>query len=76
MIEPGEQVAVDEELLAEQSDQIGQGPAIRSPQLKIAEEQHGDQGGPDLDLQGIGAGADEAFDPQVLFQGAICQRSR
>jgi hypothetical protein len=36
--------------------------------LQIFEQEQGDQGGPDLNLQGVGAGADEALDAQVLLQ--------
>src|SRR6267143_1222640 len=49
---------------------MGQGPAIGGSQLQVLEQQESDQGGPDLDLQGVGAGADEALQAQVLFQGA------
>jgi len=37
-------------------------------QLQILEQQQGDQGGPDLDLQGVGAGAHEGSDAQVLLE--------
>lgn len=38
------------------------------PQLQVLKQQQGDQGGPDLNLQGVGAGPDEGPDAQVLLQ--------
>jgi len=70
LIEPGKQVAVDKQLLPQQGDQIGQGPAKGSSQLQVVEQEQGDQGSPDLNPQGIGAGTHKSFDPQVLFEGA------
>src|SRR5208282_3336768 len=58
LIDPGEQIAVDEQLLAQQSGEIGQAPAEAGTQLQVLEQEQCDQGGPDLNLQGIGAGAD------------------
>ena len=54
-IDPGEQVAVDEQLLAHQGGEIGRTPAKASAQLQVLEHEPGDQGGPDLSLQGVGA---------------------
>lgn len=68
LIDPLEQITIDEQLLAQQSREIGQAPAEASPQLQILEQEQSDQGGPDLNLQGVGAGADESFDAQVLLQ--------
>src|SRR5439155_2015075 len=53
-----------------EGDEIGQGPAIGGSQLQVLEQQESDQGGPDLDLQGVGAGPHETLHAQVLFQGA------
>jgi len=55
-------------LLAQQSREIGQAPAEASPKLQILEQEQSDQRGPDLNLRGLGAGADESFGAQVLLQ--------
>ena len=36
--------------------------------MQVLEHEQGDQGGPELNLQGVGAGADEGLDAQVLLQ--------
>jgi len=64
-IDPGEQVAIDEPLLAQQSGEIGPTPAKASAQLQVLEQEQRDQSGPDLNLQGVGAGAHEDLDAQV-----------
>src|ERR1039457_4026268 len=38
-------------------------------QLQEAQQQHGDQRRPNLDLDGVGRGTDEGLDLQILFQG-------
>lgn len=70
MINPRPQVAVSEQIHTKQSNQIRQVPAETGAELKKLQDQHRDQGGPDLDLQGIGAGAHEGFNLEVLFQGS------
>ena len=56
MIDPGEQITVDEQLLAQQGGEIGQAPAEAGAQLQILEQEQGDERGPDLNVQGVGAG--------------------
>ncbi len=68
-IQPGPQVAVDEQLMADEGGKIGQGPAEAGSQFQIFQEQDGDQGRPDLSLHSVGAGSQEGLDLQVLFQG-------
>jgi len=63
-MEPLEQVAVDEQLLAQQGGQIRQAPAEAGAPLQVFEHEQSNQRGPDLDLQGVGTGADEGFDAQ------------
>src|SRR5512142_3190227 len=67
-MQPLPQFAIDEQLLAQQGGQIGQAPAEAGPQLQVLEQQQSDEGGPDLNLQGVGAGADEGLDAQVLLE--------
>jgi hypothetical protein len=78
LIDPGEQIAVDEQLLAKQGDEIGQAPAEAGAQLQILEQEQGNERGPDLNLQSVGAGADEGLDAKILLQAlknsSICQR--
>ena len=68
LIDPVPQLAIDKQLLAQQSGEIGQAPAKASLQLQVLEKEQSDQGGPDLNLQGVGAGADESLDAQVLLE--------
>jgi hypothetical protein len=67
MIDPGPQLAIDEQLLTQQGDQIGQAPPEAGAELEIFEQKQGDERGPYLNLQG--AGADKGFNAQVLFEG-------
>ncbi len=50
LVDPGEQVAIDEQLLAQQRRQVRQAPAEAGTQLQILEQEQGDQGGPNLYL--------------------------
>jgi hypothetical protein len=68
LIDPGEQIAVDEQLLAQQGGEIGQAPAEAGAQLQVLEQEQCDERGPDLNLQSVGAGADEGFDAEVLLE--------
>ena len=49
-------------------------------QLQVLEQKQGNQRGPDLNLQSVGAGADEGLDAKILLQrfenSSICQRWR
>ena len=69
MVDPVKQIPVDEQLLAQQCGEIGQAPAEAGAQLQVFEQEQSDQSGPDLNLQGVGAGADEGLDLQVLLEG-------
>ncbi len=68
LVQPSPQVPVREEVHAQQRHQIGQAPAEAGDELQIAQEQHGDQRRPDLDLHRVGRGADEGFDLEVLLE--------
>jgi hypothetical protein len=57
-----------EEMHPQQRHQVRQRPGEARVQLQLLEEQHRDQRGPDLHLEGIGAGPHEGLDLQVLFQ--------
>ncbi len=58
-----------EEVHPQQGHQISQTPAEAGGQLQIAQEEHGNQRGPDLGLHGMSRGPDKGLDLQVLFQG-------
>src|SRR5579863_5422500 len=51
IVEPGEQIPINEELLAKQRAQIGQRPPEGGAELKIFQQQHGYECCPNLRLQ-------------------------
>src|SRR6266511_55927 len=69
VIEPGPEVPIREQVEAQQGDQIRERPAELGLELEIAEDEHRDQGRPDLDAESVGGGSDEGLDPQVLLEG-------
>jgi hypothetical protein len=64
LINPTPQVAVDEQLIAQQSHQIGEAPVPGAAQLQVAQYNHGDQRRPDLHPHGVLAGPDKGLDAQ------------
>jgi hypothetical protein len=68
LIDPAPQLAVDEQLLAQQDGRIGQAPGEAGAELEIFEQERRNERGPDLNLEGVGAGADEGFDAPVLLE--------
>lgn len=68
-IDPGPQLAIDEQLLPQQGDQIGQAPAEAGAELEISEQKQRNERDPDLNLERVGAGADKGLDAQVLLEG-------
>ena len=66
-VEPCHQIAMGEEIHAQERDQIGQAPTETGGQLQIPQEQHRDQCRPNLRLDRIRGGADEGLDLQILF---------
>ena len=67
-VEPSHQIAMGEEVHAQQRHEIRQAPAEPGGPLQIPHEQHRDQCGPNLNLHRIGRRADERLDLQVLFE--------
>ena len=57
-----------EQIHPQQGHQIRQRPAELGSQLQEPQDQHGDQCGPNLDLDGIGAGPHKGLDLEVLLQ--------
>ena len=68
-VQPGPEVAVDEQLMSQQRNQIGQGPAEGGTELKVFQHEHGDQRGPDLGFDGVSRGPQERLHLQTLLQG-------
>lgn len=68
LIDPLTEVAIDKQLLAQQGSQIGQAPAEGGAQVEVLEKEQDDQGGPYLNLQDVGSGANEGLDVQILFE--------
>lgn len=58
-----------EEIHSQQRHQIGQAPAEARGHLQVSQQEHRNQRRPDLGLHGIGRGAHERLDLQVLFEG-------
>ena len=67
MVEPSEPVAVGEQLLPQQDGPIGRDPAEAGTRWQVLGQEQGDQGSPDLNPQGMGAGANEGLDAEVLL---------
>ena len=68
IVQPLEHVSIDEELLAQQGNEIGQAPTERAPQLKVLHQEHGNQSRPDLRLDGILGCAHKGLDLQSLLE--------
>ena len=69
LIEPSHQIAMGKQIHSQQGYQIGQAPAELGRLLQETQQQHGDQGDPNLGSHGIGAGTDKGLDLQVLLEG-------
>lgn len=57
-----------EKIDAQERDEIGQALAEAGGQLQVAQQQYRDQCCPNLRLDGVGRGAEEDFDFQVLLE--------
>lgn len=68
LIELGPQIPMGEQVHPEQGHQIGERPSEPGLQLQVPQDQHGNHGRPDLDLDGVGTGAHKHLDLQVLFE--------
>jgi len=76
MIDPKPQIAVDEQLLSQERDQVRQRPTERRLQLQVLDQQHGDQGRPDLRLQRVGRGAGKGLNAQSAAGDGTRSRER
>ena len=68
IIEPVPEVTIGKQVQAEQSHQAAERQVALGTELEILEQQHGHQCCPNLRLQGIGAGADEGLDLEMLLE--------
>src|SRR5208282_4161488 len=59
---------MDKEVHSQQRHQIGQGPAQLALELEVSQNQHSDQRCPNLDVQRVGASANEGLDLQILLE--------
>ena len=66
IVEPLGQVAVGEQVQSQHRGQIGQRPVGLGEVMQPLQQEQGDQGCPNLDAEGILAGADEGLHGQVL----------
>src|SRR5437667_5976952 len=67
-VQPCHEITVDKQLVPQQGNEVGQGPAEGRNQLQVSQQQHGDESRPDLRLHCIGAGPQKRFDLEVLLQ--------
>ena len=67
-VEPGHQIAMGEQIHAQQRHEIRQAPAETGGPLQIAQQQHREQCRPHLGLDRVRRGADEGLDLQVLLE--------
>ena len=67
-IEPGHQIAMGEQIHAQQRHEISQAPAESGEQVPIAQPQHRQQCRPHLGLDRVHRGADEGLDLQGLIE--------
>ena len=70
IVEPLPEFSVGKKIHAQQSDEPGKVPAEGGAEAADRDHQYGQQCCPNLDRERVGAGADEGFDAQALFDGA------
>lgn len=69
VIDPFPEVFVGKEIPAQEGDEVGESPVPFTTMLEQLEQEHADECCPNLDFYGVGAGAYEGFDFEVLFDG-------
>lgn len=68
ILEPGEQVAIGEEIEAKHGGEVGEGPGDLGKVMQPLEDQDGNQGCPNLDAQGVLALTNKGFDLEGLLE--------
>ncbi len=68
VVEPGPQVSIGEKIHAQQRHQVRERPPKPRLQLEVLEHEERDQSCPNLHVQRVGGGPDEALDAEVLPQ--------
>jgi len=69
VVEPVRKIAVGKEVHAQHGGQDRQGPGGFGKVMEPLQQEHGDQGCPNLDAQGVFADAHETFNLEVLLEG-------
>ena len=69
IINPLSQFAIGKQVEAQHRRQIGQRPVGFGEVVQPFQQQQGDQGCPNLDAEGVFAGADEGLHGQILLEG-------
>ena len=67
-MQPVREIAIGKEVQAQHRREVGQGPPGPGEVVQPFEEQQGDQGCPNLDAQGVVAGAEEGLHLEVLLE--------
>src|ERR1700733_1171674 len=67
-VQPSPEIPVDEEIEAQEGDQVRQTPGQGAAHLQVLQEQDGDQCCPNLNVHRVRARAHEGLDLQVLLE--------
>jgi len=67
-VDPFPQVTIRKQVPAQECHQIGERPLELGLELKVLDQQHGNQCCPNLDAEGILTGPHEGLDLQILLQ--------
>ena len=69
IIDPLGQFAIGKQVQPQHRSQIGQRPVGFGEMVQPFQQEQGDQGCPNLDAEGVFAGADEGLHGQILLEG-------
>ena len=68
-MEPRPQVSMGQQVHPKTGHEVRERPREPGLQLQVAQDQHGDQGRPDLHFHRVGAGAHQGLDREILLEG-------
>src|SRR6266498_641628 len=69
IFQPLPEVAIAEQMHADECDQVRQRPIPPAAELQKLQDENGDERRPDLGTDSVGGGTDEGLDVQVLLDG-------